>query len=114
MKQLVRNVKIIGTGSYVPETIYTNKYLETIIDTNEEWIEKNLGIKERRIAAKNQCTSDLASEAALKAIENSGLSKDDIDLIIVATATPGRLAPSTAAIVQDKIQAYPRDCELMS
>jgi len=106
MKQLVRNVKIIGTGSYVPETIYTNKYLETIIDTNEEWIEKNLGIKERRIAAKNQCTSDLASEAALKAIENSGLSKDDIDLIIVATATPDRLAPSTAAIVQDKIQAY--------
>jgi len=68
MKQLVRNVKIIGTGSYVPETIYTNKYLETIIDTNEEWIETNLGIKERRIAAKNQCTSDLASEAALKAI----------------------------------------------
>jgi len=114
MKQLVRNVKIIGTGSYVPETIYTNKYLETIIDTNEEWIETNLGIKERRIAAKNQCTSDLASEAALKAIENSGLSKDDIDLIIVATATPDRLAPSTAAIVQDKIQAYPRDCELMS
>jgi len=106
MKQLVRNVKIIGTGSYVPETIYTNKYLETIIDTKEEWIEKNLGIKERRIAAKNQCTSDLASEAALKAIENSGLSKDDIDLIIVATATPDRLAPSTAAIVQDKIQAY--------
>lgn len=106
MKQLVRNVKIIGTGSYTPETIYTNKYLETIIDTNAEWIEKNLGIKERRIASKNQCTSDLASEAALKAIENSGLTKDDIDLIIVATATPDRLAPSTAAIVQDKIQAY--------
>jgi 3-oxoacyl-[acyl-carrier-protein] synthase-3 len=106
MKQLVRNVKIIGTGSYLPETIYTNKYLETIIDTNEEWIETNLGIKERRIAAKNQCTSDLASEAALKAIENAGLTIDHIDLIIVATATPDRLAPSTAAIVQDKIKAY--------
>lgn len=106
MKQLVRNVKIIGTGSYTPETIYTNKYLETIIDTSDAWIQENLGIKERRIASKDQCTSDLASQAALRAIENSGLSKDDIDLIIVATATPDRLAPSTAAIVQDKIQAY--------
>jgi len=106
MKQLVRNVKIIGTGSYTPKTVYTNEYLETIIDTNAGWIEKHLGIKERRIAADNQCTSDLASQAALNAIENSGLTRDDIDLIIVATATPDRLAPSTAAIVQDKIQAY--------
>lgn len=106
MKQLVRNVKIIGTGSYVPETVYTNEYLETIIPTNAKWIQENLGIKERRIAAKNEATSDLASNAALKAIENSGLTKDDIDLIIVATATPDRLAPSTAAIVQDKIKAY--------
>jgi len=106
MKQLVRNVKIIGTGSYTPKTIYTNEYLESIIDTNADWIEKTLGIKERRIADKNQCTSDLASKAGLRAIENSGLIKDDIDLIIVATATPDRLAPSTAAIVQDKIKAY--------
>ena len=106
MKQLVRNVKIIGTGSYTPETIYTNEYLETIIDTKASWIFENLGIRERRIASADQCTSDLASQAALHAIENSGLTKDDIDLIIVATATPDRLAPSTAAIVQDKIQAY--------
>lgn len=106
MKQLVRNVKIIGTGSYVPETIYTNEYLETIIDTKSSWIYENLGINERRIASKDQATSDLAAEAAIKAIENAGLTKDDIDLIIVATATPDRLAPSTAAIVQDKIQAY--------
>lgn len=106
MKQLVRNVKIIGTGSYTPETIYTNKYLETLVPTNEKWIYENLGIKERRIASTNEATSDLASRAALNAIDNSGLSKDDIDLIIVATATPDRLAPSTAAIVQDKIQAY--------
>lgn len=106
MKQLVRNVKIIGTGSYTPETIYTNEFLETIIDTKSSWIYENLGIKERRIASKDQATSDLAAEAALKAIEDAGLTKDDIDLIIVATATPDRLAPSTAAIVQDKIQAY--------
>ena len=106
MRQLVRNVKISGTGSYTPEKIYTNQYLETIIETNSKWIEDHLGIKERRIAADNQFTSDLATEAALNAIENSGITRDDIDLIIVATATPDRLAPSTAAIVQDKIKAY--------
>ncbi|HAF29713.1 MAG TPA: ketoacyl-ACP synthase III [Bacteroidales bacterium] len=106
MKQLVRNVKIIGTGSYVPETIYTNEYLETIISTNAKWIEENLGIKERHIASPNQATSDLAAEAGLEAIKNSGLNIDDIDLIIVATTTPDRIAPSTAAIVQDKIKAY--------
>ncbi len=106
MKQLVRNVKIIGTGSYTPETVYTNKFLESIISTNDFWIQENLGIKERRIAAENEATSDLAAKAGINAIENSGLSRNDIDLIIIATATPDRLAPSTAAIVQDKIEAY--------
>ncbi|MBC8377030.1 MAG: ketoacyl-ACP synthase III [FCB group bacterium] len=106
MKQLVREVKITGTGSYLPEKVITNEYLETKIDTNAAWIYENLGIKERRIAAENQATSDLASNAALNAIENAGLVVSDIDLIIVATATPDRLAPSTAAIVQDKIKAY--------
>jgi len=106
MKQLVRNVKIIGTGSYTPEKIYTNEYLSTLVDTNPKWIYENLGINERRIAADNQPTSDLASRAGLRAIENSGISKEDIDLIIVATATPDRLAPSTACIVQDKLQIY--------
>ncbi len=106
MKQLVRNVKIIGTGSYVPETVYTNEYLETILPTTSEWIFENLGIKERRIAAEDEATSDLAWKAGLKAIEHAGLTKDDIDLIIVATATPDRLAPSTACIVQDKLGAY--------
>jgi 3-oxoacyl-[acyl-carrier-protein] synthase-3 len=106
MKQLVRQVKIIGTGSYTPETVYSNEYLETIVATNAKWIEEKLGIKERRIASPDQSTSDLAAKAAERAIENAGLTKDDIDLIIVATATPDRLAPSTASIVQDKIQAY--------
>jgi len=106
MKQIVRNVKIIGTGSYVPEKIYTNEYLETIVDTNAVWIERTLGIKERRIAAKNQATSDLAWRAGLKAIDNANLSKSDIDLIIVATSTPDRPVPSTACFVQDKLQAY--------
>ena len=106
MKQLVRNVKIIGTGSYTPSKVFTNEYLSGILSTTPEWIEENLGIKERRVAKDDEFTSDLASQAAVKAIENAGLNKDDIDLIIVATATPDRMAPSTAAIVQDKIQAY--------
>ncbi len=106
MKQIVRNVKIIGTGSFVPDTIYTNEYLESILPTSSQWIFDNLGIKERRIAGKNQFTSDLAWKAGEKAIENAGLTKDDIDLVLVATSTPDRLAPSTACIVQDKLQAY--------
>jgi len=106
MKQLVRNVKIIGTGSYTPEKIYTNKDLEKFVSTDDQWIQENLGIKQRHIADENQATSDLAAEAAIKAIEDSGLTVNDIDLIIVATATPDRLAPSTATIVQDKIKAY--------
>lgn len=106
MKQLVRNVKIIGTGSFLPEKIYTNEYLETIVPTSSQWIFENLGIKERRIASEKEATSDLAWKAGENAIKNAGLTKDDIDLIIVATATPDRLAPSTACIVQDKLQAY--------
>jgi len=106
MRQLVRNVKIIGTGSYIPETVYTNKYLETILDTNDKWIQENLGIKERHIASENQATSDLAANAAIDAIKDAQLTVDDVELIIVATATPDRKAPSTAAIVQDKIKAY--------
>ena len=106
MKQLVRSVKIIGTGAYVPEQIVTNSDLEKKIDTNSKWIFDNLGINERRVANKEECTSDLATLAGFMAIKNAGLNKDDIELIIVATATPDRLAPSTASIVQDKLQAY--------
>ncbi len=106
MKQIVRNVKITGTGSYTPEKVYTNTYLEGLVDTNDSWIQKNLGINERHIADSDQATSDLAAKAAIIAINDAGLTVGDIDLIIVATATPDRLAPSTAAIVQDKIEAY--------
>lgn len=105
MRQVIRNVKIIGTGSYAPDTIYTNEYLETIVPTSSEWIYNNLGIRRRHIAADNESTSDLAVEAGRKAIENAQLQVSDIDLIIVATATPDRKAPSTATIVQYKLQA---------
>jgi 3-oxoacyl-[acyl-carrier-protein] synthase-3 len=106
MKQVIRNVKIIGTGSYVPKRIITNEYLEKTAETNAEWIYKTIGIKERRIAASDEATSDLAFRAGINAIKDSGLNNSDIDLIIVATATPDRLAPSTACIVQDKLGAY--------
>jgi 3-oxoacyl-[acyl-carrier-protein] synthase-3 len=106
MKQLVRNVKISGTGSYLPEKVVTNEYLETIIETNSKWVFDNVGILERRIADDNQATSDLAAIAGQRAIEDAGLKSEDIDLIIVATATPDRKAPSTAAFVQHKLKAY--------
>ena len=105
MKQLVRNVKIIGTGSYVPQTVYTNEYLETIVPTSAQWIYENLGIRERHIAAPNEATSDLAAIAGQRAIDDAGLKNEDIELIIVATSTPDRKAPSTAAFVQHKLKA---------
>lgn len=105
MKQLVRNVKISGTGSYVPDKILTNEYLETIVDTNSKWVFDNVGILERRIADGNQATSDLATIAGQRAIDDAGLKSEDIDLIIVATATPDRKAPSSAAFVQHKLKA---------
>ena len=89
----------------MPETVYTNEYLETIIPTNAEWIFENVGIRERHIAAPNQATSDLATEAGRRAIADARLKPEDIDLIVVATATPDRKAPSTAAFVQHKLKA---------
>jgi len=102
---IIRSVKIKGTGSYAPNRIVTNQELAEKLATTDEWIFNNLGIKERRIAADNEYTSDLAYKAAEKAIENARLNAIDIDLIIVATATPDRLAPSTACIVQEKLGA---------
>ena len=103
MKQLVRNVKIIGTGSFVPEKTWSNEYLETMISTNSKWIYENVGILERRIAEDNVATSDLATIAGQRAIDDAGLKNEDIDLIIVATASPDRKAPSTAAFVHHKL-----------
>jgi len=105
MKQLVRNVKILGTGSYVPETVYTNEYLETVLPRNSKWVYENVGIKERHIALPDQATSDLAAIAGQRAIDDAGLRNEDIELIIVATCTPDRKAPSTAALVQSKLKA---------
>jgi 3-oxoacyl-[acyl-carrier-protein] synthase-3 len=110
MRQMIRNVKIKGTGSFLPPTIVTNFDLEKLVSTKNEWILENLGIEERRIVSDGESTSDLAARAGIEAIKSSGLNVEDIDLIIVATATPDRLAPSTACIVQSKIGAYNAVC----
>ena len=96
-------VGIMGTGSYVPERILTNNDLAKIVDTNDEWITTRTGIRERRIAADDEATSDLAFKAAEKAIMDAGIDKNEIELIIVATMTQDHLTPSTAALVQDKL-----------
>jgi 3-oxoacyl-[acyl-carrier-protein] synthase-3 len=88
--------RIIGTGSYLPEKILTNKDLEKFVDTNDEWIVSRSGIKQRHVAADDEATSDLATKAAQIAIQNSGLNASDIDLVIVATTTPDMVFPSTA------------------
>lgn len=100
-----RAVGIIGMGTYVPEKIVTNKDLEKIVDTDDEWIVDRTGIKERRIADAGVATSDLATRAAQNALADAGISANDIDLIIVATATPDMFFPSVACIVQDNLKA---------
>lgn len=96
---------IIGTGHYVPEKIVTNKDLEKIVDTSDEWIRTRTGIEERRIARDNEDTSDMALEASKKALENAGINGEDIDLILVATVTPDTSFPSVSCILQDKLGA---------
>ena len=94
------HVQVIGTGTYLPAQVLTNYDLEKMVDTTDAWITTRTGIKERRIAAKNQATSDLAVKAAHKALEDAKLSPNAIDLIIVATTTPDMFFPSTACFVQ--------------
>jgi len=105
-----RTVSIIGTGSYVPERVLTNAELEKLVDTSDEWILTRTGIRERRIAAAEESTSDLAAKAATNALENAGISADEIDLVIVATVTPDMFFPSTACFVQTKIGAKKAAC----
>jgi 3-oxoacyl-[acyl-carrier-protein] synthase-3 len=100
-----RSCSITGVGSYVPERILTNADLEKMVETSDEWIVTRTGIKERRIAAADEFTSDIATKAALRAMEMSGVTADQIDLIIVATITPDMPFPNTACLVQQKIGA---------
>ncbi|RME66418.1 MAG: ketoacyl-ACP synthase III, partial [Nitrospirae bacterium] len=96
---------ILGTGSYVPEKVLTNHDLEKMVDTSDEWIRERTGIRQRRIAADNEATSDLALKASLKALEAAEVKPEELDLIILASVSGDRPLPSTACILQDKLGA---------
>ena len=97
--------RIAGTGSYLPEKVVTNDDLAKVVDTSDEWIHSRTGIRERRVAAEGQTTSDLGYQAALKAIEAAGIAADEIDLIVVGTTTPDYVFPSTACLIQARLGA---------
>lgn len=105
MSNKIRQVGIVGVGYSVPEQILTNQDLEKIVDTSDEWIISRTGIRERRKVAAEEATSDLASRAALQALKDADVSPEEVDLIILGTATPDMSFPSTACIVQDNIKA---------
>jgi len=99
----MRRSQIIGFGSYLPKNIVTNDDLARNIDTSDEWIRKRTGITQRHIAADGELTSDIAEHAARAALDNAGVSSDEVDLIVLATATPDNTFPATAARVQSKL-----------
>src|SRR3954451_23315704 len=105
-----RTVSIVGTGSYVPDRRLTNADLEAMVDTNDEWITTRTGIKERRVAAKDEYTSDMGARAAIAALEQAKIKASDVDLILLATASPDMVFPATACFVQTKIGATHAAC----
>ncbi len=97
--------RIIGTGSYLPKQVLTNQDLEKMVETSDEWIVSRTGMKERRIAAKEEASSDMGYLAALSALEDAKVSSAEIDLILVATLTPDHSFPSTACLLQSRLKA---------
>ncbi len=95
--------RIVGTGSYLPEKVLSNEELSKSVDTSDEWIRDRTGIRQRHIVADGQYTSDLALNASLQALEAAGIHADDLDLIVLATSTPDVVFPSTASILQEKL-----------
>lgn len=98
--------RIAGTGSYLPERVLSNHDLEKMVDTSDEWIRGRTGIVKRHIAAPGETTCDLAEQAALRAMEAAGVSPEDIDLIVVATTTADQIFPSTACLLQQRLDIH--------
>ena len=97
--------RIAGTGSYLPEKVLTNDDLARIVDTNDEWIQTRTGIRERHMAAEGETTGDLGYNAALRALEASGIEASQLDMIVVGTTTPDLIFPSTACLIQARLGA---------
>src|SRR5262249_51539210 len=97
-------VRVVGTGSYVPDAVVTNDHLHARFGFDSDWIVKRTGILERRHALPHQATSDLCHEASLRCLENAGVSPRDIDLVVLATFTPDMSFPSTACLLQDRLK----------
>ncbi|MDH3560109.1 MAG: 3-oxoacyl-ACP synthase, partial [Gammaproteobacteria bacterium] len=98
--------RITGTGSYLPEKVLTNHDLEKIMDTSDEWIRDRTGISKRHIAAGDETSCDLAEIAANRAMEAAGRTPRQIDLIVLATTTPDRVFPSTACLLQQRLDIH--------
>jgi len=104
------SVGLIATGTYVPPGILTNNDLERIVDTSDEWITTRTGIKTRHMADENTATSDVAANAARQALEKAGMRPEDVEVIILATATADRVFPSTACVVQENLGTVNAAC----
>ena len=100
-----RPCSIVGVGSYVPSRVLANAEIERMVETSDQWIITRTGIRERRVAADHEATSDLAAEAARRALTNASVTAHQVDLIITATVTPDMLFPSTSCLVQEKLGA---------
>jgi len=98
--------RISGTGSYLPERVMTNTELEELVDTSDEWIADRTGIRKRHIVGENETTCDIAEQASRRALDTAGIRPQDIDLIIVATTTPDRIFPSTACLLQQRLDMH--------
>jgi len=98
--------RITGTGSYLPENVMTNHDLEKIVETSDQWIRERTGIEQRHIAAENETTVDLAEKASRLAIESAGIDPAEIDLIVLATSTPDKIFPSSACILQARLDLH--------
>ena len=103
---MITYARIAGTGSYLPEKVLTNKDLEATVDTTDKWIRERTGIVKRHVAVAGQTTCDLHEQAARRAIEAAGRQPQDIDLIVLATTTPDKVFPSTACLVQQRLDVH--------